>query len=73
MADAYADHNMSFDIVGLLRHAGHRVVTARDLGLDHADDDVHLLTAAQRGWTLLTSNSKDFRLLHDAWRRWSSA
>lgn len=73
MADAYADRNVSFDLVGALRSTGHRVVTARDEGLDHAGDDVHLLSAAQRERVLLTSNAKDFRLLHDAWRRWSNA
>lgn len=66
MADAYADHNVSFDLVGALRSSSHRVVTARGEGLDHAGDDVHLPTAAEHGRVLPTSNARDFRLLHDA-------
>lgn len=48
----------------------HWVTTAYDIGRDRAEDDEHFLIAAQRGWVLITTNVKDFRLLHDAWRRW---
>jgi len=30
-----------------------------------------LLYAAERGWTIVTHNGKDFRLLQDAWLLWS--
>ena len=73
MADLYVDQNISFDLIALLRGRGHTAVTARDLGLERARDDEHLLVAAERGRTLLTYNRDDFELLHDAWRRWSTA
>jgi hypothetical protein len=47
------------------------VVTARELGLEDADDDVHLLVALQDGRILVTHNGDDFILLHRAWRRWT--
>ena len=49
MADLYADHNIALPLVRLLRNRHHMVITARDIGLDHARDDLHLLTAAERG------------------------
>ena len=73
MADFYLDDNIAIDLARELRSWGHTATTARDQGLDGADDDEHLLVAAQRGWTLLTNNRKDFILLHGAWRRWASA
>lgn len=72
MADLYLDHNVSRRIAGLLRDYGHTVATARDLGLDYAGDDEHLLTAAARGWILISHNHGDFELPHDAWRRWTA-
>lgn len=47
------------------------MVTARELGLEDADDDVHLLVALQDGRILVTHNGDDFILLHRAWRRWT--
>ncbi len=73
MADFYADQNISLDLIALLRGRGHTAITARDLGLERARDDEHLLVAAERGRMLLTYNRDDFELLHDAWRRWSRA
>ena len=57
----------------MLRVTGHDVVTARELGLEHASDDEHLLTAAQQVRILVSHNRADFVLLHDAWQRWASA
>jgi predicted nuclease of predicted toxin-antitoxin system len=73
LAAFYFDQNVSHQIVTLLRASGHQVTTAYDIGLDRAEDDEHFLVAAQRGWTLVTTNIKDFRLLHYAWRRWFAA
>lgn len=72
MAGISSDHNVSRPIIHRLQIDGLVIVTARDAGLDRAADDVHLLTAAQRGWTLITCD-KDFELLHGAWQRWSAA
>jgi predicted nuclease of predicted toxin-antitoxin system len=73
VADLYLDNDVSLHLAPLLRAVGHQVMTARDLGLGTATDDVQLLTAARQRWTLVTSNRRDFRLLHDAWRTWPAA
>lgn len=73
MAAIYTDHNVARQVAEGLRRLDHDVVTARDLGREVADDDEHLLLAAERGWVLLTHNAKDFVLLHGAWRRWAGA
>lgn len=73
MASFYTDHNVALQVALLLRQAGHTAVTARDLGLERAGDDVHLLMAAQHGWMLVTHNRQHFILLHDAWLRWFHA
>ena len=70
MASFYTDHDVALQVALLLRQIGHTAITARDLGLERAGDDEHLLTAAQRGWILVTHNRQHFLLLHDAWRRW---
>ena len=70
MASFYTDHDVSLRVASLLRQLGHTALTARDLGLERAGDDEHLLTAAQRGWILVTHNRQHFCLLHDAWRHW---
>ena len=57
MANFYTDHDVSLRVASLLRQLGHTAVTARDLGLERAGDDEHLLTAAQRGWILVTHNN----------------
>lgn len=67
MANLCLDHNVSLEIARLLRPL------AKDIGLDRAGDDEVLLSAAQQGRILVSHNYKDFRLLHNAWRRWSTA
>jgi len=64
------DHDVALQVAVLLREHGHMALTARAIGLERAGDHEHLLTAAQRGWILVTHNRQDFFLLHDAWRRW---
>ena len=71
MARFQLDHNVSRQIADLLRFRGHDVVTARELGLEDAADDVHLLAAIQDGRIFVTHNRADFVLLHYAWRRWT--
>lgn len=71
MGRFHLDHNVSRQVANLLRTSGHDVVTARDLGLEDADDDVHLLAALQDSRVLVTHNRNDFVLLHYAWRRWT--
>ena len=71
MGRFHLDHNVSRRIAELLRNAGHDVVTARELGLEEADDDVHLLAALRDDRVFVTHNGHDFILLHYAWRRWT--
>jgi hypothetical protein len=73
VTDWYFDHNVSQPLAALMRLGNHMVITARDIGLDAAGDQRHLLVAAQRGLILVTHNVKDFRPLHDAWLTWSNA
>jgi hypothetical protein len=73
MAAFYADENVSLGLERLLRPRGHAFTTThaeRRLG---SPDSHQLLFAATRGWTLITHNRGDFRLLHDAWHLWSDA
>lgn len=71
MARFHFDQNVALDIVVMVRHAGHDVVTTGEAGLPDADDDVHLLAAARASRILVTHNRRDFRLLHRAWQRWT--
>ena len=73
MADLYADRNIRGGVRLRLRALGHVVTTTDELRLDRATDDLQLLTAAERGWILLTYNERNYVLLHDAWHRWSAA
>lgn len=56
-----------------MRAYGHDVLAAGQFGLARSRDDALVLYAAQQGRVFLTHNLKDFRLLHDAWHRWSTA
>lgn len=71
--DLYTDHNVSLRFGERLGARGFAVTTTRNLGLERAKDAKQFLTAAERGWLLLTHNERDFVLLVDAWRRWSDA
>ena len=73
MAAFYTDHNVSIWLAPELRAKGHSASTARDLGLEAAGDDEHLLVAAQQGWILITHNRQHFILLHNAWSHWTAA
>lgn len=73
MAEFYLDHNVTVEGARHLRDAGHGARTAADVGLEQARDHRQLLQAALRGWILVTSDWKDFRLLHDAWQEWPRA
>lgn len=49
----------------VLVQAGHEVIIPADAGLSVMDDPVHLTFAIRERRTLLTSNHRDFELLHD--------
>ena len=73
MAAFYADENVSLALEHLLRQRGHACATTHAEHHLGAPDSHQLLYAATRGWTLITHNRGDFRLLHDAWHLWSDA
>ena len=73
MAVLHLDQNVSSQFGPLLRVAGHDVIETRAIGRPRATDDELLLFAANARRIFVTHNEKDFILLHDAWRRWSSA
>jgi Domain of unknown function (DUF5615) len=72
VADFFLDQNVSREFGLLLRMRGQSARTTRDLGMERAGDDELLFLAAQQRWLFVTHNAKDFQLLHDAWRRWST-
>ncbi len=71
MPTFYLDENVSLKIVPFVRAAGYPVITYLDKGLKGERDDVHLFTARQNDWILVTYNGSDFILLHDALHRWN--
>ena len=61
----YVDDDMDSNaLIGLLRRAGHEVVSPRAAGTRGQKDEQHLRYAAQHGLTLLTANAPDFIELH---------
>ena len=73
MVRLYLDEDVSLHIAPDLEHAGHDVLTthgARHLG---AGDHEQLLFAAKQRRSLVTSNRRDFSLLHLAWHMWAVA
>ncbi len=73
MAAFHLDHNVSAILAPLLLSGGHIATTAREMGMETARDERILLTAANCALIVVTHNVKDFRLLPDAWLRWSRA
>lgn len=73
MSGYFIDHNVTPALARLLEGDGQRALTARDLHLQRASDDVILLEAARRDLAILTQNRHDFEILHDAWRHWAVA
>lgn len=67
----YLDQNVSHFLVAELEQRGHLVSTTTAERRVGAPDPHQLLYAAERNWTLVTHNRKDFWMLHDAWLRWS--
>lgn len=65
----YLDDCLDWDLlIVLLRHAGHTVISPRDVGTRNWDDPDHLTYAAQQGYVLLTKDCDDFTQLHHDWQ-----
>lgn len=73
MAGIHLDHNIARDTAVASRRHGHDVVTASDQQEERASDATLLLAATQQGRLLISHDSHDFILLHDAWERWFTA
>lgn len=71
MARFYLDEDVPVAVASFLSGAGHptrATVTVGRLGRWDADQ---LLYAADRGWTIVTHNRRDYRALHEGWLAWS--
>jgi hypothetical protein len=73
MAAFYLDENIALAVETELRSRGHFVTSTYAEGRSGAPDPLLLLQAAEQGWTFISHNRRDFRLLHDAWLRWAHA
>jgi hypothetical protein len=73
VASLYLDENIPKATARFLTERGHDAKTARQLGLEAFPDGKHLLVATQQRRILVTHNSRDFLLLHNAWLHWTNA
>jgi hypothetical protein len=69
--DFYLDENVSDRLVPALHDLGYDAVTTTQLGTKGATDPQQLLTATRLGRVVVTHNSRDFRMLHEALRLWA--
>jgi len=70
LAALYTEDGVALQLATELIYLGHTATTADAEGLKGAGDEMHLWTAAQRRWILVTHNGADFRLLSRAWQLW---
>lgn len=69
----YFDENVSERLIPALRDIDHDVALAIRLGQRKPSDSALLLDAARLGRIFITLNGRDFQILHEAWRAWSTA
>lgn len=65
----YLDECVDHHVVPFLMQRGIPVVTAQSVGVIHVADDDQLRYATTHRWTILTTNSQDFRIWHRAFRQ----
>ena len=69
MMRVYLDDDMDAnELIGLLEHEGHEVISPRRVAMRGAEDEAHLSYAAAEQYVLLTANVRDFLVLHQGWR-----
>ena len=73
MVRFYLDENVSEKLIPALRDQHHDVTSAIQSGQRTVSDALLLLDAARHGRIFITHNDRDFKLLHEAWRAWSTA
>lgn len=71
MAAFYRDEDAPEDLARLLAVRGHFTSTTRLEGRKGVPDERQLWYVAERRWTLVTMNRRDYRLLHGAWLLWT--
>lgn len=59
------DDSVGGPLVSRLRKTSHRLILPTDVGNAGAHDPIHLTTAIQQGFLVLTRNEGDFEELHD--------
>ena len=65
----YLDDDMDAnELIGLLEHEGHAVVSPRSVAMRGAEDEAHLSYAATEQRVVLTANVRDFLTLHQRWQ-----
>jgi Domain of unknown function (DUF5615) len=70
VADLYLDEDVHHGTPAELRRLGHTAVHGAHR-LRGATDDVQFLEAVRQRRVLVTSNARDFVLLHHAWTHWT--
>ena len=63
----YTDEDISDRLAVLLRSRGYQAESAESAGTRGLPDEEQLAFAAERGWTILSYNKKDFVLLARLW------
>ncbi|HET9226759.1 MAG TPA: DUF5615 family PIN-like protein, partial [Thermoanaerobaculia bacterium] len=56
----YTDEDVTDRLAPLLRDHGYGALSSEEAGMDGFSDAEHLELAANRGWTILTYNVRDF-------------
>jgi predicted nuclease of predicted toxin-antitoxin system len=64
----YTDEDVTPRLAELLRERGHEAESAMAAGTIGFSDEEQLSFAANRGWTILTCNRKDFSFLARQWQ-----
>jgi hypothetical protein len=73
VARFYLDENVSEQLILALRDGDHDVTSAIRVGQRTVSEAALLLDAAHRGRIFITHNMRDFQLLHEALRAWSTS
>jgi hypothetical protein len=56
------------ELISLLEHEGHEVISPRRVAMRGSQDEAHLSYAAAELCVLLTANVRDFLMLHQRWQ-----
>jgi len=70
--ELHLDQNVPGMVAFYLRQLHYDLVTAREIGMERAEDAEHLLHAAQNNRVIITKD-KDYLVLQVAWLKWPPA